>query len=79
MLSPLTVHAAILERPLYDPKPASRAAELFGRSCEGLSDACRGGVAAALCLDRQASDKPQGRKPRAGSGSVVRRALSMGI
>ena len=34
----------------------------------------RGGL-----LGRQASEKPQGRKPRAGKGTAVRRARSMGI
>ena len=34
--------------------------------CEGLSDTCRGELSAVPGLDRQVSDKPQGRKPRAG-------------
>ena len=44
-----------------------------------MSDACRGEVVAALCVDRQVSDKAQGRKPRAGLGSVIGPARSMGI
>ena len=47
--------------------------------CEGLSDTCRSWVVAVLCLVRQVSDKPQGRKPRAGLGSAVWFAQSMGI
>ncbi len=47
--------------------------------CEELSDACRGEVAAGLGLDRQASDKPQGRKPRGWLGSAVRHAGVMEI
>ena len=49
------------------------------RHCEGFSDTFRGKVLAVLCVDRQVSEKPQGRKPRAGSGSVAHRVPSMGI
>jgi len=48
-------------------------------SCEGFSDTCRGEVVAVLGVDRQVSEKPQGRKPRAGSGSVLGSVGSMGI
>ncbi len=45
------------------------------RFCKGLSDACLRQAGAADCLGRQASDKPQGRKPRGlrlgGSGWLV--------
>jgi hypothetical protein len=41
------------------------------RLCEGLLDTCRGAVAAVLSVVRQVSDKPRGRKPRAGLGSLV--------
>ena len=48
------------------------------RLCYALSDTCRGEVVAALCVDRQVSDKAQGRKPRAGLGSELGPVRSMG-
>jgi len=55
-----------------------RMGEQFYRTCEGFSDTCRGEVVAVLGVDRQVSEKPQGRKPRAASGSVVGSVGSMG-
>ncbi len=65
--------------PLFPQQRTWEAPPANVSSCEGLSDTCRCEVSAALCVGRQVSDKPQGRKPRADLGSVVRPARSMGI